>query len=91
MPGNASCSESLLVALHFALSKPKPNFEAVLFVITCQNYETFQGISMNSEEYTSYPNEQEILLREGCPVWILGVERIDQITNTHADFRDYAG
>lgn len=41
MPGNSSCSESLQVALQFALNNPRPDYDAVLFIITCQNYETF--------------------------------------------------
>ena len=73
------------------MQKPRPDYDPVLFVVACQNYNTFQGISMNSEDYTAYPCEQEILHREGCPVWILGVERLDKITNIHRQFRDYVG
>ena len=45
-----------------------------LFVISVRNYISPEGMRMNNEAYTSYPGENEILLREGCPVFVLDIE-----------------
>ncbi len=92
IPGNTSCSQNLRVAIGFAIPEhPKPDFTSVLFVISCKNYESPAGIRMNNEAYTSFPVEREILLVEGCGVWVLEVEENVIIDNNHADFSRYNG
>ena len=41
---------------------------------------------MNNEAYTSYPSEREILLREGCKVYVLGVENDVIIDNQYTNY-----
>lgn len=45
---------------------------------------------MNNPSYSAYPNEQEVLLVEGCPVLVLDVEEI-LINNDHESFKMYNG
>ena len=92
IPGNNSCSQNLKVALGFAAGegKPKPQHLAVLFAICCRNYDSPSGIRMNNEAYTSYPVEREMLLTEGCGVYVLLVEEV-VIENEHAAWADFNG
>ena len=46
---------------------------------------------MNNEAYTSYPNENEILLREGCKVFILKVQEDFKYTNPKIVFTNSEG
>ena len=71
LPGNSSCSYDLKVALGFATSNP--DMTPTLFVISVRNNVSPQGMRMNNEAYTSYPGENEILLREGCEVFVLDI------------------
>ena len=48
-----------------------------------------EGIRMNNEAYTSYPSEREILLREGCKLYILSVEHDYLIKNKHTSFAHF--
>lgn len=73
LPGNQSTSRSPQVALGFATKNLKPDFSPVLFVISCRNYTPPDGFSLNNEAYTSYPDEDEFLLTEGCQVYILKI------------------
>ena len=68
IPGNASCSQNLKIALGFAAENPKKDHVSVLFVISCPNYDSPAGIRMNNSAYTSFPVESETLLMEGCDV-----------------------
>ena len=45
---------------------------------------------MNSEVYSSYPSEGEILLMEGINVWVLG-HTIVEIKNKHPSMQKYTG
>jgi len=75
LPGNNSCSKDLTVALNFAVPKViQDQFTPTLFVIACRNYRGFNGMVMNNEAYSSYPSESEVLLMEGCHMWILAVD-----------------
>lgn len=75
LPGNNSCSKDLTVALNFAVPKViQDQFTPTLFVIACRNYRGFNGMVMNNEAYSSYPSESEVLLMEGCDMWILAVD-----------------
>lgn len=48
---------------------------------------------MNSHLYSAYPDEREILLMEGTPVAVLGVEQFrfdENIESEHAILREFA-
>lgn len=77
IPGNASCSQSIRVGLDFAFKNLKDDFIPVLFVFSCHNYYSPNGIRMNNEAYSSYPTEREVLLREGCKVYVLAMETVE--------------
>ena len=64
--------------------------DPVLFVISCQNYLSFQGFRLNNEGYTAYPLEQEVLLVEGCEVIVLDVQKY-QLNNIHPKFAPFKG
>ena len=81
--GNTSCSRSLKVALTFALDDPKPDFTPVLFVTACQNFYAPKGIMMNNDLYSKYPDEYELLLQEGCKVWVLEFDEDILIQNEY--------
>lgn len=91
MPGTSSCSMDLSIGLSHAFKKPDETKRPVLFVISCQNYYQFDGIQLNNEAYTAYPYEKEVLLSEGCKVYILKVEKKVRITNTHVSYSNYHG
>ena len=75
LPHSTSCSLNPVVALGFAIPlEPKQDMTPTLFVVGIQNSYKFNGMSMNSEAYTAYPAEGEILLCEGCPVFVLSVD-----------------
>jgi len=46
----------------------------VIFVILIQNYNGYDGFSINSKCHSAYPEEREYLLREGFNVTVLKVE-----------------
>ena len=53
----------------------------MLYVISCRNYFAPLGMMMNNEAYTAYPNEGELLLSEGCQVFVLAVDTGVKIKN----------
>ena len=75
LPGSNSCSKNLMVAVRFAIPEHlKEGHTPTLFIIACQNYRGINGMTMNNEAYTAYPEESEVLLAEGCPVYVLAVD-----------------
>ena len=61
--------------------------EPVLFVIGIQNYDGFAGVRLNIDALTAYINEQEILLRDGCSIHVLGVQKISKIKIKNSNIR----
>lgn len=57
------------------------DFVPTIFVFACRNYEKIQGMTMNSEAYSAYPSESEVLLCEGCEVFVLAVDRDVKVDN----------
>ena len=62
-----------------------------LFVISVRNYGSPEGMRMNNEAYTSYPGENEILLREGCQVRVLDIEDGVEIINPFLRYKEFNG
>ena len=92
LPCYSSCSQNLGVALDFAFEKKKDEeLRPVIFVISCKNYYSPDGISLKDENCSSYPQEKEFLLREGCPVFVLEVIPDYEIKNSHLSFSEYNG
>ena len=91
LPGNTSCSRDPRVALKFALGTVKPDHTATLFIFCCQNNYYPLGVLMNHEAYTAYPSEGEMLLMEGCAVYVLAVEDGVRIHNKSETMKDYDG
>ena len=88
MPGMTSTSESFKVAMNFAkqpAGTDNPmNLQSVLFVICLHNYHGFYGLRLNSAMYSAHPEEREILLTEGAPMFVMGVEEM-YIDNFESD------
>ena len=61
----------------------------VLFVMSCQNYESFSGLRLNNEAYTAYPYEQEIILAEGSEVIVLKVDTEFKLQNLDLQIANY--
>merc|ERR1712127_1100629 len=84
LPGVTSTSSSFRVALQFAKptqdSSKSKDLQSVLFAICLQNWSGFNGFRMNSALYGAHPEEKEIMLQEGVPMAVLGVEEV-QIDN----------
>ena len=80
LPGVTSTSTSYRVALQFCKAATEPTtakvktLQSVVFAICLYNRNGFYGFRMNSAMYGAHPEEQEILLCEGVPVAVLGVE-----------------
>lgn len=66
-----------------------PERRPVVFLVVCQNYFRFNGIRMNNEAYSSYPHEKEVLLTEGCDIYVMQVERDVRLEETHESFKEY--
>jgi hypothetical protein len=65
---------NIKVALDDAFSGDRLSLQPVLFSICLKNYQRFTGIRLCSENYSSYPCEQETLLMEEASVFVLAVE-----------------
>ena len=87
LPGSTSCSQELKVALGFTFKNVNNDRSPVLFVISCQNFNSPSGVRMNNEAYTSYPNENEFLLMDGSEVMVIAVERDVIIHNEHEEMK----
>lgn len=70
------------MALSFAFKNPKPQFTPTLFVVACQNYKGIDAVTMDSEAYSAYPSESEILFCEGSRMFVLAVDTGVKIRNT---------
>lgn len=81
LSSNTSISRSMKVALKFATDNLKPDNTPVLFVFVIINYRGINGLMMNNEAFTAYPSEGELLLAEGCSVYVHEVERGYKIEN----------
>ena len=65
LPGYNSFSRNLTTALKFAFKDQDQDKLPVLFLLLKGNYLGGGIVMMNSEAYSSYPDEGEMLLREG--------------------------
>ena len=82
LPQSTSVSKNPLVGIGFAIPEEIGEDKIpTLFVITCQNYNGIFGMTMNNEAYSSYPSEEEILLCEGCSLYVLAVDTNVKIDN----------
>ena len=75
MQGITSASQSLRTALKYGKTT-SPSRRTVIFVINLQNYRGFQGFRLNREDFSSHYHEKEVLLLEGIPMFVLGVEDV---------------
>lgn len=91
--GFNSCSKMPKVALGFAFpNEPKDEHTPTLFVITCVNYTGINGMVMKNEAYSAYPNEDEVLMKEGCHFWVLAVDTgVKIVNNSTSDMALYNG
>ena len=55
-------------------------------MISIQNHQSFNGLRLNSECYSSYPNERELLFVEGGELEVLDVD-VMVIDNKHDSFK----
>ena len=93
LPGNVGFSHELKDALttiknasgQVDLAELKP----VLFVIICQNYMSSQGVRLNNEAFTAYPGDQEMVLRQGCRVYVLQVQKKVVYKNNYTTFQEF--
>lgn len=90
LPCNMSCTQNLGVALGFAVNGLEQPFKSVLFVISIQNHFGFPGFRLNTENFSAYPQEEEVLLIEGCTMFVMKVEDVT-LQNNHPDFEHFHG
>jgi len=93
MPGNITCSEDLGAALSQSFNscyQGSNEQKPVIFVMSVRNQYAFHGIRIGNESYSAYPNEKQILMKEGCEVYVLKVEEV-KIENDDETYRDFNG
>ena len=69
----------------FALDGLTDDKKAVIFAISMHNYSYGRFIRMNSEAYSAFPKEREVLLQESLPLFILSIEEDKVIDNVYFD------
>merc|ERR1711935_1145840 len=77
MPGTTSTSSNLGVALDFSkcsILDIAMTGKSVLFVFFFKNFIGFPGFRLNQPEFSAFPEEEEYLLCEGIPVFVLAVD-----------------
>ena len=62
----------------------------VLFLISVQNYNGFNGFRLNGEKYSAYPLEREVILLDGTKVIVMKVEEID-VKSMNMELNDLNG
>lgn len=45
--------------------------------MSIQNYRGYAGFRLNKHEYSAHPNQRQILLREGIPMFVADIESIE--------------
>ena len=75
LEGSTSTSENYRVALNFAKTDD-PTKHMVLFVFCIHNYWDYFGFRLNTPQFSAHAEEGEILLMEGTPVAVMGVEEV---------------
>ena len=61
------------------------DLRSVLFAICFHNYAGYNGFRMDSSLYGAHPEEKEVLLMEGIPVSVIGVEEMEIDNSLSAD------
>ena len=63
---------------HFSKADDKSDqqYQRVIFFISVQNYNGFNGFRLNGEKYSAYPMEREVILLDGTKVIVMKVEEI---------------
>lgn len=49
----------------------------VVFLISVQNYNGFNGFRLNGEKYSAYPMEREVILLDGTKAIVMKVEEME--------------
>ena len=63
---------------HFKKQDTQLNkMQRVLFFISVQNYNGFNGFRLNGEKYSAYPQEREVILLDGTKVIVMKIEDVE--------------
>ena len=65
----------------------KPGFVPVVFRIRFENETGQYYFKMNSEKYSMYPEEAEVLIQQGLPFRVLAVEEKEDVSS-HTKFTE---
>lgn len=78
--GHISANENYRIALNQIkrIGSREDTHQQVLFVILMQNYSKkgLGAFRLNGESYSAHPDEQEVLLMDGLPVFVLHIEQV---------------
>ena len=74
MLGYTSTSRNKGEAIKFAIEDVQPDQSPVIFRIRMQNESGKYMFSMDSEAYSMYPEEEEVLIQQGLPFTVMAVE-----------------
>ena len=77
--GHMSANENYRIALNqIKRISNREDAQQVLFVILMQNYAKngLGAFRLNGETYSAHPDEQEVLLMDGLPVFVLHIEQV---------------
>lgn len=75
MQGTLTAYRSYQTAFRLG-NNSNPNFNQVLFVICMHNYGPFAGFRLNNENYSAHPHEQQVVIMDGAPMFVVGTEEI---------------
>ena len=69
----------------------KPDEAAVIFRIRLENESGKYLFNMDSESYTMYPEEEEVLLQQGLPFTVMAVEEMEdaESQNKYSEIQIY--
>lgn len=92
VPNNWSFFENVGTALEHSFEGSEgteENMTPVLFVLSCLNYRGFNGVRLNSECYSLYPQEMEVMIADGSDVEVLDIQKDVKIKNGDETFKKF--
>ena len=78
-------------AISYAIGENDSDLEIIPVLMIIKFRGKKQFFYLNSMDYSAYPYEEEILLQEGCAVYILAINRDRQIKNSYKGMEKYNG
>ena len=75
LQGNINAYESFKIALNYGMTD-NPELMTCLFVISLQNYRSYNGFRCNKEAYSAHHYEREVVLMDAISMFVMSVQEI---------------